>query len=1045
MQVRRVREAALLMVFVVCLSGLAAPSWAQTGDSALLDLPYRQGFDPSARRPGQDPLEAELAHVVQQAGTLSTQDGRMLLPPGTLLESLTINAAGEAHLSLILKKGTQIAAMPESHMAAIDAVLRGVLDKDGDLAGLNIMVREEGATGDYRSLSSYMAEEAPAPAKEEQALDEPISSDDLSAQTTQTEALGGPVANADGQPVGALSGVVVFCAAGHGWTAGSSSWLLQRGVTHSMIEDYGNIEQLNYFVHYLHNAGAVVVPFRPVGYQHIEVVVDNDDPGVTYTGSWFNSSSSKYYDYNRSGAPTAVRYRFATAATTENAKARYTPNLPQSEFYPVYTWAAHSTNRVPQLYRIHHTGGTATAIIDHRRVGNGWIWLGNYYFEAGTSGWVEISNQSSVSGVVIADAIRFGNGMGSIPRTSSNIVSGYPRDEECQRYWAQSELSVNAAGFSSTIWDSSDTDSNDNVSAGIRWAAEMNATAFNNDRWRRVYLEFHSNASGGGTGTAKGTVALYNVDPGTYTTNQYEFAKLLGEKVEADMLALDDTFEYSWGARTNTYHADFAYGAINALRNDNQFDATILEVAYHDNVEDAANMRNARVRDAVARSSVQSLVKFLSNATLFPGTQIPEIYLPDPPERLQVAHDGNGNVVLSWTPGPSRPGSPASGDPATGYKIYRSSNGYGFGNAVAVGNVTTATLTDIPAETTTYLRVAATNAGGESMPTPVLAVRRFDHGRAKVLIVDGYDRVSRQQCIVQSNYAGTHQRPIPRRVNSFDYIVQHASAIDAAGRNFDSCTNEAVIAGSVLLADYEAVVWITGEESSIDKTFDSAEQLLVTAYLNSGGRLFASGAEIGYELDGLNAGRSFYRNVLRATYVSDDAGTYAVQGSGGIMAGLGSFDFNPASGAPYDADYPDRLSPGTGATAILSYSGGAGGTAGIQYDSGVYRVVLFGFPFETITSATARNAIMDRVMTFFGVPVGSCWPPADFDCDTDVDQEDFGHLQACLSGMMPQTDTNCRNARLTAGDEYVDQADVELFKRCLTQPGVAPNPNCMSQ
>ena len=32
-------------------------------------------------------------------------------------------------------------------------------------------------------------------------------------------------------------------------------------------EDYGNLEQLNYFVNYLHQAGATVVPFRPVGYQ----------------------------------------------------------------------------------------------------------------------------------------------------------------------------------------------------------------------------------------------------------------------------------------------------------------------------------------------------------------------------------------------------------------------------------------------------------------------------------------------------------------------------------------------------------------------------------------------------------------------------------------------------------------------------------------------------------------------------------------------------------------------------------------------------------
>ena len=63
-----------------------------------------------------------------------------------------------------------------------------------------------------------------------------------------------------------------------------------------MIEDYGNIDQLNYFVKYLYNAGATVVPFRPVGYQNTEIVLDQDDPQVTYTGSWTNSTGTPYYE-----------------------------------------------------------------------------------------------------------------------------------------------------------------------------------------------------------------------------------------------------------------------------------------------------------------------------------------------------------------------------------------------------------------------------------------------------------------------------------------------------------------------------------------------------------------------------------------------------------------------------------------------------------------------------------------------------------------------------------------------------------------------------
>ena len=63
-------------------------------------------------------------------------------------------------------------------------------------------------------------------------------------------ALSGPIAPATGQPTGALSGRIVFTSGGHGWTAGASSWGLQRGVLLEMNEDYGNLDQMNLFADY---------------------------------------------------------------------------------------------------------------------------------------------------------------------------------------------------------------------------------------------------------------------------------------------------------------------------------------------------------------------------------------------------------------------------------------------------------------------------------------------------------------------------------------------------------------------------------------------------------------------------------------------------------------------------------------------------------------------------------------------------------------------------------------------------------------------------
>ncbi|GMU22597.1 MAG: hypothetical protein AMXMBFR13_26820 [Phycisphaerae bacterium] len=66
----------------------------------------------------------------------------------------------------------------------------------------------------------------------------------------------------------------------------------------------------------------------------------------------------------------------------------------------------------------------------------------------------------------------------------------------------------------------------------------------------------------------------------------------------------------------------------------------------------------------------------------------------------------------------------------------------------------------------------------------------------------------------------------------------------------------------------------------------------------------------------------------------------------------------------------------------------------------------------------------------------------DMDHDTDVDLEDFGLFQACLSGWaVPQTDPNCREAHMDA-DADVDMDDFALFQRCMTGANVRADPDC---
>jgi hypothetical protein len=70
------------------------------------------------------------------------------------------------------------------------------------------------------------------------------------------------------------------------------------------------------------------------------------------------------------------------------------------------------------------------------------------------------------------------------------------------------------------------------------------------------------------------------------------------------------------------------------------------------------------------------------------------------------------------------------------------------------------------------------------------------------------------------------------------------------------------------------------------------------------------------------------------------------------------------------------------------------------------------------------------------------WAPIDFDLDGDVDMEDFGQFQACLSGPgVAQTAPACINALLDDDDD-VDHDDFGLFQQCLTGPNISANPDC---
>jgi beta-lactamase superfamily II metal-dependent hydrolase len=95
----------------------------------------------------------------------------------------------------------------------------------------------------------------------------------------------------------------------------------------------------------------------------------------------------------------------------------------------------------------------------------------------------------------------------------------------------------------------------------------------------------------------------------------------------------------------------------------------------------------------------------------------------------------------------------------------------------------------------------------------------------------------------------------------------------------------------------------------------------------------------------------------------------------------------------------------------------------------------------TITDIHASNSPQEIPVTLIVEPL---YTLADFDHDGDVDMEDFGHLQVCLTGPgVPQTDPACEDAMIDSDDD-VDQDDFGLFQACISGANVPAPSNCVS-
>lgn len=211
---------------------------------------------------------------------------------------------------------------------------------------------------------------------------------------------------------------------------------------------------LPYLIPMLENAGANVFTPRERDTQKQEIIVDNDDNRNT-TNSLYLEVKSRKAQWEKNALPGFAQQkriytegenpfhdgtaRFAQTEKKKNkAFAEWVPDIPETGEYAVYVSYQSLPNSVSDAkYLVFHNGGVTEFKVNQRIGGGTWVYLGTFTFDKGSNdyGMVVLSNESREKGVVCADAVRFGGGMGNIVRGGQ--VSGLPRYLEGARYSAQ--------------------------------------------------------------------------------------------------------------------------------------------------------------------------------------------------------------------------------------------------------------------------------------------------------------------------------------------------------------------------------------------------------------------------------------------------------------------------------------------------------------------------------------------------------------------------------------------------------------------------------
>ena len=731
-------------------------------------------------------------------------------------------------------------------------------------------------------------------------------------------------------------------------------WYWQRPRLFCTTEDlFSQTFVIPFIIPMLQNAGAVVFTPRERDYQTHEVIIDNDQPHRhgTYLESlkrknkhvkWQTTQRrgfAQYKDiYESCDSPFtdgSARYIPTVSSPKEEGLAQWIPNIPEEGHYAVYVTYQSYENSVDDA--------TYT------------------------------SNHSSHKGIVTADAVRFGGGMGNIvPATYNQRIqpSGLPRWAEAAKYnvqWYGFPYSVHTEPFGDNDYNNdinSRSAAVNYLSGGSIYNPKRNGLGVPLD----ISVAFHTDAGVKTNDDFVGSLGVYMTD-----FNDGKTGAGMDRYVSRDLISMfltnftTDLKKYRWQVR-QLWNRN--YGEARAPMPP----ACILEMLSHQNFADMRMAYDPHFKFDLSRSVYKTIVKYL--ATLYKRDYVIQ---PLPVDNFSIAlNEKKQTATLSWSlvNDPLEP----TAKPKE-YIIYTRRGYQGFDNGTIVKG-TNHTIELNPDEVYSF-KVTALNDGGESFPSEVLSCGISSQNKGTVLVINAFTRLEGPKVIDTTTECGFdldtdpgvpygaytgfcgRQRYFSRAKagseasdglgmsgdelegklfmgNTFDYPVIHGRAIMLTGKHsFTSCSEQSLLEGKVSLSDYPIIDLIYGTQ----KQFNTRTNTLVEQYYNNGGKVLLSAA---------NAGCPSIGGTITSQLSPLNAQLSTIAG-----CGL-TFDIhrtmNPQS---YCVPSPSVLSPTSPAFAILTYNDGTYAAIAQQH-----RFVRLGFPLESITDRKKLNALTQAFLTF---------------------------------------------------------------------------------